>query len=154
MTEKSFNQGWYYWFWCAILVAFVLIIMGFTVSSIFFDIYGNWWGPFPVANSIESIDDSSPLIPIGSITGCWPERRGSGLYLLRRVEDHVLIEYRTTSVSESDRWLRCPNGTRIIMSLEEWNSQVRRYGYLTEHENERIAAERRRREIERRLLAE
>ncbi|MBU0625613.1 hypothetical protein KKF05_04685 [Patescibacteria group bacterium] len=138
----------------AIIALPSLSFVAVGLSAHFSNVYNNWWGPFPLADSIELFSDANDFTPVDTETTCWPERRNASLHLLNHVEDYVLIEYRTPRVSADDWYTRCPNGARIIMSLHDWNSKVRSYRWQLADRNEALAAEQRHREIERRLLAQ
>ncbi|MBU0625659.1 hypothetical protein KKF05_04930 [Patescibacteria group bacterium] len=113
---------------------------------------GNGQGSYPLTNSIELINSYDRFVPVGQETYCYAERDGASLHLLEQIEDHVLVEYRTPVVTESRLWIYCSNGIQIVMTLRDWNRNVRVNQWMAEQQTAEARAERRRLEIERRLL--
>lgn len=140
----------------AILIVIVVLFIGssMTLSWYVHDnirTSGNGQGPYPLDDSIELIDSYDRFVPVSQEAYCYAERNGASLHLLEQIEDHVLVEYRTPVVTESAYWIYCPNGIQIVMPLRDWNREVQLNQWVAENQSARVKAERRRREIERRL---
>ncbi|MBU0625612.1 hypothetical protein KKF05_04680 [Patescibacteria group bacterium] len=118
----------------------------------FYSTYSNWWGPFSLTDSFELIDSHEIFTPVGQETDCFTERNGTSLHLLRRLEGHVLVEYRTPIVTEDAFYNYCPDGTRVVMSLGDWNRSFRHNQWKLEQQSSAERAERQHQDIERRLL--
>jgi len=128
--------------------------MGFFVYSSYNNSrYGNWHGPYPLAESTAVSWNLYDLRPVGQTRTCYiaDHTRDGQLSVVGVGEEHLLLRYETPRGQEELDRNECPDGTQAVVSIATYNGWIHGMERLWERQAANAEAERARLAEEREL---